>query len=156
MDTPNGEVLLITVPHTVDGTTIDEVPVDEIGEIADDAAKDMVDDLASGETPVVEAEDEAESASESESESEEETAKVSAPEPLIVEDVVDESVEEETAKVSAPEPLIVEDAVDEPLVDDTLVVPEPEEPVTEETAPEEPVKKEDDKPRVCEKHVVDG
>ena len=66
LDTPNGEVVMITIHPDLTGKEIVEVPVDEIDDLADKEAAEMVDDLAKGENL------EAESASESESESEEE------------------------------------------------------------------------------------
>merc|ERR1712051_801984 len=124
LDTPNGEVMLITIPHGIDGKTVEEVPVDEIGDMADDAAKDMVDDLAEGETPAVE--------SESESEPEELPAPTepAKPAPATVEEPTDVLPEPSVAPAteeSLPEPLIIE---------------------------EKPEELEDEEPRVCEKHLV--
>ena len=124
LDTPNGEVMLITIPHGIDGKTVEEVPVDEIGDMADDAAKDMVDDLAEGETPAVE--------SESESEPEELPAPTEPvkPAPATVEEPTDVLPEPSVAPAteeSLPEPLIIE---------------------------EKPEELEDEEPRVCEKHLV--
>jgi hypothetical protein len=94
LDTPNGEVMIITIPHGIDGKTVEEVPVDEIGDLADDAAKDMVDDLAEGETPAAE--------SESESEPEE----LPAPEPY-------NRLNPAPTEEGLPEPLIIEQEPEE-------------------------------------------
>ena len=56
LDTPNGEVLVITIPHNVDGKTVEEAPTDEIGDAAEEIAEEMVDDLAEADAP--ESEDE--------------------------------------------------------------------------------------------------
>ena len=62
LDTPNGAVVVITIPHTVDVDTVEEVATDEIEVIAEEAAEEMVDAIA---------ESEAADAVESESEDEE-------------------------------------------------------------------------------------
>ena len=126
LDTPNGEVMIITIPHGIDGKTVEEVPVDEIGDLADDAAKDMVDDLADGETPAAE--------SESESEPEE------IPEPEPVKPVKPAPAVEEEPTDVLPEPAVAaptEEGLPEPLIIE-----------------QEPEELEDEEPRVCEKHLV--
>ena len=60
LDTPEGELVLITIPHHVDGQTVEEAPVDEIGDLADEAAEEIVDDLAEGDAVESESEEEAE------------------------------------------------------------------------------------------------
>lgn len=60
MDTPNGKILVITIPHDVDGTTIEAAATDEIEDLAEEMADEMVDDLAEGDAPEVESESEEE------------------------------------------------------------------------------------------------
>jgi len=48
LDTPNGAVVVITIPHTVDVDTVEEVATDEIADIAEEAAEEMVDAIAEG------------------------------------------------------------------------------------------------------------
>jgi hypothetical protein len=48
IDTGAGEVIMITIPTGVDVKEVDTVAVDEIGELADDVAKDTTDALATG------------------------------------------------------------------------------------------------------------
>ena len=60
LDTPNGEIVVITIPHNVDGTTIEEVATGEIEDLAEEMADEMVDDLAEEAAPEVESESEEE------------------------------------------------------------------------------------------------
>ena len=146
LDTPDGEVLMITIPHNFDGKDVEEVPVDEIGDLADEVAEDMIDDIAKGETPAVESKSESESEAEVEVEVE---AKAEAEVDAEVEVEAEAEAEVEAEAESEAEPVapIAEAPTKEVVVDEGVV----DEGVVDEKVVEEKVVDE----KVVDEKVVD-